>query len=112
MRTEIKTFGDFTLYKEEFTNTNEIKCEDLIVKSAGKAEKHVIEIRLNGSLYLDPNDKTRGKYKYSSVYVSHGMRCVIDSLSETKEYIDTLTEALNVAFEVEKYCILNGLWTK
>lgn len=110
MRTEIKTFGDFTLYKEEFTNINEVKCEDLIVISAGKAEKHVIEIRLNGSLYLDPNDKTRGKYKFSSVYVSHGMRGKSDTLTETKEYIDALTAALDAAFEIQKYCILNDWW--
>ena len=112
MRTLIKTFGDFELYHEEFTNTNGVEVSNIEVKSKGNAEKHVIEIRLNGSLYLDEPNAKKGKYKYSSVYVSHGMRCKTDTLTETKEYIDALTDALNVAFEIEKYCVFNNLWVK
>jgi hypothetical protein len=112
MTTLIKSFGDFELYHEEFTNINGVEVENINVKSKGKAEKHVIEIRLDGSLILDEPNGTKGKYKYSRVYVSHGMRGKSDTLTETKEYIDALTDALNVAFEIEKYCVFNNLWVK
>ena len=49
---------------------------------------------------------------FTGVYVNHGHRGMIDSLAETQEYIDVLKEALDVAFEVQKYCILNGWWAK
>lgn len=112
MRTLIKEFENFELYHEEYTNINGVEVESIDVKSKNKAEKHVIEIRLNGSLFLNVPNGTKGKYKYTSVYVSHGMRGKSDTLAETKEYIDTLTDALNVAFEIEKYCVFNNLWLK
>ena len=105
----IKKIGDFSLFFEEFENIDNEKCQGLNVKSTGNAEKHVIEIRLCGAKFPYHGGETK-KYSYSNIYVSHGMRSTSDSLAETKEYIDTLTEALDAAFEIQKYCMLNGWW--
>lgn len=104
----IKTFGDFSLVYEEFENIDKEKCQALNVKSTGNAKKHVIEIRLSDRTY-EVNGEVK-KYLYSNCYVSHGLRGEADTLAETKEYIDVLTAALDAAFEVQKYCILNGWW--
>lgn len=109
MEKVIKTFGDFSLIYEEFENIDHEKCQALSVRSDGTAKKHVIEIRLNGRT-CQFNDSGVKKYLYSNCYVSHGMRGEADTLAETKEYIDALTAALDAAFEVQKYCVLNGWW--
>lgn len=109
MEKVIKTFGDFSLIYEEFENIDHEKCQALNVKSTGNAKKHVIEIRLNGRTYPFNGGEVK-KYLYSNCYVSHGMRGEADTLAETKEYIDALTAALDAAFEVQKYCVLNGWW--
>ena len=109
MEKVIKTFGDFSLIYEEFENINKEKCQALSVKSTGTAKKHVIEIRLNGSTYPFHGGEVK-KYLYSRCYVAHGMRGESDTLAETKEYIDALTAALDAAFEIQKYCVLNGWW--
>lgn len=108
MEKVIKTFGDFSLIYEEFENINKEKCQALSIKSTGIAKKHVIEIRLNGRTHTFNGDVK--KYLYSGCYVAHGMRSESDKLAETKEYIDALTAALDAAFEIQKYCVLNGWW--
>ena len=108
-RTELKKFENFILYYVEGVGVNETPYEELEVKSIGLAEKHVVEVRLN----YHGIHKFEGeliKFTYDKVYVSHGMRMKSDSLAETAEYIKVLEEALDVAFEVQKYCILNGWW--
>ena len=108
-RTEIKDFGNFVLYYVEGIGRENTHYEELEVRSKGLADKHVVNIELNTSgVYIF--DGTPVKYAYRSVEVKHGMRMTIDTLAETKEYIDVLNEALDVAFEVQKYCILNGWW--
>lgn len=109
MEKVIKTFGDFLLVYEEFENIYKEKCQALNVKSTGTAEKHVIEIRLNGRKY-PLNGGEVNKYLYYDCYISHGLRGVSDTLAETKEYIDTLTAALDAAFSIKAYCFLNGWW--
>lgn len=107
--TTIKTYGDFELVYQKGVGINDTPYEELYVISKGLAKKHVIEVRLDS--YHSPRFEGEPvKYIYHNVYVSHGMRCVSDSLVETKEYIDVLKDALDVAFEVQKYCMLNGWW--
>ena len=107
--TEIKRFGNFILRKIEGVGANDTPYEELDVKPIGLAEKHVIDIELNyRGVY--PFNGEPVKYMYDDVEVKHGMRMKKDTLAETKEYIDVLNEALDVAFEVQKYCILNGWW--
>lgn len=105
---EIKRFDNFILQYVTDVGVKDTPYEELAVKSIGLADKHVIEVRLD---CLSRNfDGTPVKDQYYRVYVSHGMRMKQDTLKDTKEYIDTLNEALDVAFEVQKYCILNGWW--
>lgn len=107
--TEIKKFGNFILRRIQGVGANDTPYDELDVKSIGLAEKHVVEVRLNyRGTY--PFNGEPVKYAYDGVEVSHGMRMKVDTLAETKEYIDVLNEALDVAFEVQKYCILNGWW--
>ena len=109
-RTEIKRFNNFILYHETGEGINGTPYEDLVVKSIGLAEKHVVEVNLRRVGYK--YDGKPVKHLFTGVYVNHGHRGMIDSLAETQEYIDVLKEALDVAFEVQKYCILNGWWAK
>ena len=105
----IREFENFTLVYVTGVGSNETPYEELEVRSKGIAEKHVVEVRLNyRGTY--PYNGQPVKYTYSSVEVSHGMRMKIDTLAETQEYINVLKEALDVAFEVQKYCVLNGWW--
>ena len=107
--TEIKKFGNFILRRIQGVGANDTPYDKLDVKSIGLAEKHVVEVRLHyRGTY--PFNGEPVKYMYDEVEVSHGMRMKTDTLAETKEYIDVLNEALDVAFEVQKYCILNGWW--
>lgn len=105
----IKEFENFTLVHITGVGSNDTPYEQLAVSSKGLAEKHVVEVRLDyRGVY--PYNGEPVKYTYSGVEVSHGMRMQRDSLAETQEYIKVLQEALDVAFEVQKYCILNGWW--
>lgn len=106
----IREFDNFTLVRETGIGMNDTPYENLAVRKKGLAEKHVVEVKL---------DRTNAMYngepvihKYTGVYVNHGMRMKQDTLAETKEYIDVLNEAIDVAFEVMKYCVINGLWAK
>lgn len=107
-RTEIKRFNNFILYRDEGVASNNTPVDGLVVKSIGLAEKHVVDVDMDS--FNNEYNGTPIKYKYSKVYVRHGMRGRQDTLAETKEYIDVLNEAIDVAFEVQKYCILNGYW--
>ena len=107
--TEIKNFGNFILRRIQGTGSNNTPYDELDIKSIGLAEKHVVEVRLDyRGTY--PFNGEPVKYMYDKVYVSHGMRMKSETLAETKEYRDVLNEAIDVAFEVQKYCILNGWW--
>lgn len=107
--TEIKKFDNFILRRIQGVGANDTPYDELEVKSIGLAEKHVVEVRLNYRGTHEYNGEPI-KYIYSEVEISHGMRMKKDSLAETGEYIEVLKEALDVAFEVQKYCILNGWW--
>lgn len=108
-REVIKEFENFTLEYITGVGMNDTPYEQLGVRSRGLAEKHVVEVRLESpSVYNYEGEPV--KYAYNKAYVSHGMRMRSDTLAETAEYIEVLKEALDVAFEVQKYCILNGWW--
>ena len=109
--TEIKKFDNFILRRIQGVGANDTPYDELDVKSIGLAEKHVVEVRLNYRGFYDYNGEPI-KFVYNDVEVSHGMRMKKDTLMDTKEYIDVLNEALEVAFEVQKYCVLNGWWAK
>lgn len=84
--------ANFELVESASTGVNDTHFEKLEVISHGLAEKHVVEIRLDGT-----SPRFEGKpvrYKYTGAEVSHGMRCRRDSLDETREYIGVLTEAV------------------
>ena len=108
-RTEIKRFENFILYYHEGVGVNDTPYEELEVHSLGLAKKHVVDVELNTAGFYPFNGEPV-KYEYNRVEVNHGMRMHADTLAETKEYIDVLNEALDVAFEVQKYCVLNGWW--
>lgn len=105
----IREFENFTLEHITGVGNNDTPYEQLNVRSKGLAEKHVVEVRLDYRGSHEYNGEPI-KYMYNSVDVSHGMRMKKDTLAETQEYINVLKEALDVAFEVQKYCILNGWW--
>ena len=107
--TEIKKFDNFILRRIQGVGANDTPYDELEVKSIGLAEKHVVSIRLNYRGFY-PYEGNPVKYEYNGVEVSHGMRMKSDTLAETAEYIKVLQEAVEVAFEVQKYCVLNGWW--
>ena len=107
--TEIKKFDNFILRRIEGVGMNDTPYDELDVKPIGLAEKHVVDIELDCKrVYKYEGEPV--KYAYNRVYVKHGMRMKSDTLAETQEYIDVLKEAIEVAFEVQKYCVLNGWW--
>ena len=108
-REVIKEFENFTFERVTGVGSNDTPYEQLNVRSKGLAEKHVVEVRLDYRGNYEYNGEPV-KYSYSGVEVTHGMRMKKDTLAETQEYIKVLQEALDVAFEVQKYCILNGWW--
>lgn len=107
--TEIKKFDNFVLRRIQGVGANDTPYDELEVKSIGLAEKHVVEVRLDYRGFYEYNGEPV-KYEYNGVEVSHGMRMKKDTLAETAEYIKVLQEAVEVAFEVQKYCVLNGWW--
>ena len=107
-RTELKRWNNFILYHETGTAMNNTPYESLEVRPIGLAEKHVVDIELRSNVFAYNGEPI--KYTYNRVYVKHGFRSTPDTLAETKEYIDVLNEALEVAFDIEKYCVLNGWW--
>ena len=108
----INTYGSngayFELYEINTVGIHNTPYHILEVRSTGTAKKHVIEIRLI-RVNVDYNGEPV-EHKFRDIYVSHGMRSESDKLAETKEYIDALTAALDAAFEIQKYCVLNGWW--
>lgn len=105
----IREFENFTFEHITGVANNDTPFEKLYVRSKGLAEKHVVEVRLDYRGNHEYNGEPI-KFRYCDVDVSHGMRMKKDTLAETQEYIKVLQEALDVAFEVQKYCILNGWW--
>lgn len=108
-REVIKEFENFTLEHVTGVGNNDTPYEELEVRRKGLAEKHVVDIDLRPTCVLQYVGKPI-KYTYRDVHVKHGFRSTPDTLAETQEYINVLKEALEVAFEVQKYCILNGWW--
>lgn len=106
----IREFDNFTLVRVESIGMNDTPYTALEVRKKGLAEKHVVDVKLDRKNV--EYDGTPIVHKYTNVYVNHGMRMRQDTLAETKEYIDVLNEAVEVAFEVMKYCVINGLWAK
>lgn len=104
----IREFENFTLEHVTGVGINDTPYEELEVRSKGLADKHVVSVRLDSGVYAFNGKPV--KRLVNKVYVNHGMRMTTDTLAETKEYIDVLNEAMDVAFEVQKYCILNGWW--
>ena len=108
-REVIREFENFTLEHITGVGNNDTPYEQLNVRSKGLAEKHVVEVRLDYRGCHEYNGEPI-KFRYCDVNVSHGMRMKKDTLAETQEYINVLKEAIYVAFEVQKYCVLNGWW--
>ena len=103
--------GDFTLMYRKGIGLHDTPWEGLEVKSAGDAEKHVVEVRLDTARYGN-FEGTPVKFMYTNVYVSHGMRMKADTLEETLEYIEVLKQAVEFAREVKFYCKENGWWSE
>lgn len=108
-REVIKEFDNFVLEHVTGIGSNDTPYDEIEVRSKGLASKHVVEVRLNYRGFYEYKGEPV-TYMYNGVEVSHGMRMKSDTLRETKEYIDVLNEAIEVAFEVQKYCVLNGRW--
>lgn len=108
----IKTFGNnaayFELYEITGVGINNTDYHTLEVRSMGTAKKHVIEIRLN-RVNVDYNGEPV-KHRFYKIYVSHGMRSEMDSLTESIECANAIIAAVDAAFEIQKYCVLNGWW--
>lgn len=107
-REVIREFENFTLEYVTGVGINDTPYEELDVRSKGLAEKHVVSVRIDTAVYTFNGEPV--KRLVTGVNVNHGMRMKTDTLAETQEYINVLKEALDVAFEVQKYCILNGWW--
>lgn len=92
----------FTFRKESGIGVNNTPWEGLKVDSKGLAEKHVVEVRLNtkGSPAFDGEPV---KFQYKDAYVSHGMRERMDTLDDTRDYIDVLENALVFAERVNDW---------
>lgn len=94
--------GEYVLIKEQGVGRDNTPYKALRVQSKGSADKHVVEVRLKlGNFPNFEGDPVL--YKYSGVYVSHGMRSQMDTLEETEEYIQCLQSALEFAKQVEEY---------
>lgn len=107
-RETIKEFDNFVLQYVTGVGVNDTPYEEIDILSRGLAEKHVVSIRTSSGVYKFEGEPV--KRLVTGVDVSHGMRMHADTLAETQEYIRVLQEALDVAFEVQKWCILNGWW--
>lgn len=78
----------------------------VITKQGSAAEKHVVEIRLNNS--NNPNYYGElVEYTYRDCYIAHGIRSTIDSLDDTREYIDVLKDAVDFAEDINKWLFTN-----
>lgn len=99
---------NFVLLSNEGIGANDTPYKELRVVSRGIAEKHVVEVRLDST-----NEKIQGdsiQFKYFGAYVSHGMRMRQDSLSETREYIQVLEEAVSFAEKINSWLNSNEEW--
>lgn len=104
----IKKFGEFELYEIESTGINNTPYHTLEVRSTGIAKKHIIEIRLNRVNVAYNGEPV--KHKFYDIYVSHGIRGETDTLTESLACANAIIAAVNAAFEIQKYCVLNGWW--
>lgn len=92
----------FTLVSEDGIGIENTPWKGLSVIGGDLAKKHVVEIRMITKGSPDFNGEPV-KYEYSGAYVAHGMRNQIDTLSDTKEYIQVLQSALDFAQGMDKY---------
>lgn len=111
-REVIFNYGDFTLVKENGIGMNNTPWEGLKVISDGLAEDFVVAVRLERA-GLVPYNGEPVKIKYTgNVAVAHGMKSRTETLTETAQYINVLTEALTFALRVERFLSENDEWTK
>lgn len=104
----IKTFGDFEMWEVKSTGVNNTPYHTIEVRNTGTAEKHVIEIRLNRNIV--PFNGEPVKCTFHGLYISQGMRGECNTIDETKECADALYNAIDAAFDIKKYLVLNGWW--
>ena len=95
----------FDLVKSHGIGINNTPWSGLdVVTKEGPARKHVVEIRLNtkdrGTHLFDG---TPVNYEYRDCYIAHGMRSVMDTLDDTREYIKVLQDAVDFAERVNQY---------
>lgn len=98
---------EFFIFKRDSgVGMHDTPWSGLEVESRGLAKKHAVEIRLNhsGRYAWDGNPL---EFKYDSCYVAHGMRASMDTLDETREYIEVLEDALDFAERVNEWLYHN-----
>ena len=105
---KISTNSNFRLCKRSGKGVNDTQYEELVVISDNLADKYVVEIRLESDYLPYIGEFVRNKY--GDVYIAHGMRSVNESLSETKEYVDVLNEAIEFAYTVKDFINSNDEW--
>ena len=99
--------GMFELYEVNGVGKNDTPYHGLKVISSGLADKHVVQIRLKTKGWYDfEGDPV--EYSYKGVEVAHGMRSVVDTLEDTREYIGVMEEAYEFALEVDEFLDANG----
>lgn len=100
-RTKVLFKGDFTLWIEEGVGMNKTPWTGLKVESDGIANKHVIRIDLDSRFMRYEGKPVKNKYK--GVSVSHGMRMSTDTLNETREYAQSLLDAVEFAEDILRW---------
>lgn len=93
--------GNFTLCKREGVGINDTPYTQLEVLSNGDAEKYVVEIRLNSD--MPSYDGKPVKFSHSDCHISYGLRNIILSDSDIKEFINVLNEALEFETKIRDY---------
>lgn len=89
----------FSLVRESGTGMNDTFWRGLKVISKGLAKKHVIRIDLETKGF-PKFDGTPVIYDYKGAYVNQGMRSERNTLDETREVIEVLTDAVDFAEDV------------
>lgn len=93
--------GLFKLIKTSGVGMNKTPWEGYEVRSFGDAKEFVVEIRLRSSWESFDGPDAPVKYTYHDLYIAHGMRSSIESLDETKRYIEVLQSALEFAEKIK-----------
>ena len=92
----------FDLVKVSGVGMNNTPWSGLRVNSKGKAEEHVVEIRLDSKdFYRFTGEPVR--YEYRGAYVSYGLTGSVQSDEQIREFINVLEEALKFKAKVLDY---------